>query len=339
MFCPECGSWNRGSAARCLRCGELLPVLTNRSVTPPDPAITALRHVTGGRYSVMHRVGEGGMANVYYALHIPLDCPVVIKVMHAHLARDADMRERFRREAESAAQLVHPHICAITDFGSVGDQVFLVMPYLARGTLADRINNRRSFPPERTAAIAAQVATALDYAHRHGLVHRDIKPDNILFDEDENALVTDFGIATGHFRARMTGTGNVMGTPHYMSPEQARGKLLDGRSDVYALGVVMYETLLGFPPFDGADGYSISYKHVTETAAAPDVVDSRIPPELSAIVMKCLAKRPADRYQRGNDLADALISFLGQTGSQEDVRSAWTARATSPSKPLTSSVG
>ena len=128
------------------------------------------------------------------------------------------MRERFRREAESAAQLVHPHICSITDFGIVGDQVFLVMPYLARGTLADRINNRRSFPPERTAAIATQVACALDYAHRHGLVHRDIKPDNILFDEDENALVTDFGIATGHFRARMTGTGNVMGTPHYMLP-------------------------------------------------------------------------------------------------------------------------
>ena len=339
MFCPDCGSWNRGSAARCLRCGELLPVTVNRNTEPPDPAITALRHVTGGRYSVMHRVGEGGMANVYYALNIALDCPVVIKVMHPHLARDSDMRERFRREAESAAQLVHPHICSITDFGIVGDQVFLVMPYLARGTLADRINNRRSFPPERTAAIAAQVACALDYAHRHGLVHRDIKPDNILFDEDENALVTDFGIATGHFRARMTGTGNVMGTPHYMSPEQARGKLLDGRSDLYALGVVMYETLLGFPPFDGADGYSISYKHVTETAAAPDVVDSRIPPQLSAIVMKCLAKRASDRYQRGHELADALIAFLGGVGSPDDMRSAWTARVMSPSRPTVSAVG
>jgi serine/threonine-protein kinase len=124
-----------------------------------------------------------------------------------------------------------------------------------------------------------------------------------------------------------------------MSPEQARGKLLDGRSDLYAVGVVMYETLLGFPPFDGADGYSISYKHVTETAAAPDVVDSRIPPQLSAIVMKCLAKRSSERYQRGNDLADALIGFLSNTGSPDDVRAAWTSRLTSPSKPLTSSVG
>jgi serine/threonine protein kinase len=339
MFCPDCGSWNRSSAARCLRCDELLPVVVNKASQPPDPAISALRQVTGGRYSIMHRVGEGGMANVYYALHVALDCPVVIKVMHPHLARDADMRERFRREAESAAQLVHPHICGIRDFGCVGDQVYLVMPYLARGTLADRINNRRSFPPEKTAAIAAQVACALDYAQRLGLVHRDIKPDNILFDEDENALVTDFGIATGHFRARMTGTGNVMGTPHYMSPEQARGKLLDGRSDIYALGVVMYETLLGFPPFDGADGYSISYKHVTETAAAPDVVDSRVPVQLSAIVMKCLAKRAGDRYQRGNELADALIGFLSSVAAPDDVRLAWGARITTPKSPLAQAAG
>ena len=154
MFCPDCGSWNRSAAARCLRCSELLPVLTNKSSQPPDPSITALRHLTGGRYSIMHRVGEGGMANVYYAIHVALDRPVVIKIMHPHLARDAEMRERFRREAESAAQLVHPHICSIIDFGSLDDQVYLVMPYLARGTLADRINNRRSIGPDEPSARA-----------------------------------------------------------------------------------------------------------------------------------------------------------------------------------------
>jgi len=328
MFCPDCGSWNRAEAARCVRCGIRMPESSDKRQAPPDPSVTALRQVTGGRYTIMHRVGEGGMASVYYALQASLSSPVVIKVLHPHLAREHEMRERFRREAESAAQLMHPHICKIIDFGMVDDHVWLVMPYLARGTLSDRIGGHRSLSPETTAAVAAQVATGLDYAHRRGLVHRDIKPDNILFDEDENALVTDFGIATGHFRSRMTGSGNVMGTPHYMSPEQARGKLLDGRSDIYGLGVVMYETLLGFPPFDGADSYSISYKHVTETAVSPDVVESKIPPHLAAIVMRCLEKNPGHRFERGNDLADALINFLSGASSHHEFRMARTARAT-----------
>ena len=310
-----------------MRCGINMPDGPDNRQSPPDASVTALRQVTGGRYTIMHRVGEGGMASVYYAVNVCLDSPVVIKVLHPHLAREQEMRERFRREAESAAQLVHPHICSITDFGMVGDHVFLVMPYLARGTLSDRIGGHRSLPAEAAAAVAAQVSTGLDYAHRRGLVHRDIKPDNILFDEDDNALVTDFGIATGHFRSRMTGSGNVMGTPHYMSPEQARGKLLDGRSDIYGLGVVLYETLLGFPPFDGADSYSISYKHVTETAVSPDVVDSRIPPALAAIVMRCLEKHPANRYERGNALADALIQFLSGVSAPTEFRMARTARA------------
>jgi eukaryotic-like serine/threonine-protein kinase len=329
MFCPDCGSWNRGAAGRCVRCGVPLPAISQTEQAQPDPAVTQLRSVLGARYRVMRRVGEGGMANVYYAVQASIDSPVVVKVLHSHLARDAEMRERFRREAESAAKLFHPHICPILDFGMVDDTIYIVMPYLARGTLNDRIGGHRSLTAEATAAITAQVATGLDYAHRRGLVHRDIKPDNILFDEDDNAIITDFGIATAHFRSRVTGSGNVMGTPHYMSPEQARGKLLDGRSDLYALGVVMYETLLGFPPFDGADVYSISYKHVTEMAVAPDEVDSRIPGALSAIVMKCLEKTTPARYQRGNDLADALIGFLASSATATELRRARTARAAS----------
>lgn len=327
MFCPACGSWNRGVAARCLRCDVALPDVPSREERP-DADITALRHVIGGRYSISHRIGDGGMATVYYAMHTALDRPVVLKVLHPHLARDADMRERFRREAETAAQLVHPHVCAILDFGMTDKQVYTVMPYLSRGTLGDRISGKRTLSPERAAAVGAQVAVALDYAHRHGVVHRDIKPDNVLFDEDENALVTDFGIATAQFRGRMTGTGHVMGTPHYMSPEQARGRLLDGRSDLYTLGVVLYEALVGFVPFDGADVYSISTKHLTEMAVAPDVVDSRVPPSLGAIVMRCLAKDPAARYQRGNDLADALLQFLAASAAiPADRRTGWLARS------------
>jgi serine/threonine-protein kinase len=158
------------------------------------------------------------------------------------------------------------------------------------------------------------------------VVHRDIKPDNILFDEDGHAAVTDFGIATARFHARLTATGRAMGTPHYMSPEQAMGKLVDGRSDLYAVGVMLYEMLVGFPPFDGADSYSIGYKHVHETAAPPDVVDSRISGVLSQVVMRCLAKIPAERHQKGDELADALIGYLATTGATEEFRTARLAR-------------
>jgi serine/threonine-protein kinase len=153
-----------------------------------------------------------------------------------------------------------------------------------------------------------------------------VKPDNVLFDEDENALLTDFGIATARFHNRLTMTGRAMGTPHYMSPEQAMGRMVDGRSDLYAVGVMLYEMLVGFPPFDGADSYSIGYKHVHEAAASPDVVNSRTPPTLAAITMKCLAKNPADRFQRGTELADALIAFLAQGQGADALRSPWIAR-------------
>jgi serine/threonine-protein kinase len=250
------------------------------------------------------------MASVFYALHHELARPLVIKVLHPHLARDPEMRERFRREAEAASQLVHPHICTIIDFGTVGDAVYLVLPYLVGGSLADLLMRDKTVRAPRAAAVAAQVAAALDYAHRRGVVHRDIKPDNILFDEDGHAVITDFGIATARFHGRLTGTGRAMGTPHYMSPEQAKGLMVDGRSDLYAVGGMLYEMLVGFPPFDGADAYSVGYKHVHETAVAPDVVDSRVPPALSAIVMRCLAKGAGERYQRGFELSDALLASL-----------------------------
>jgi len=236
------------------------------------------------------------------------------------------MRERFKREAEASAQLFHPHICSILDYGELETTVYLVMPYMAGGSLADLIVRGGTVPAAVAASVCAQVSIALDYAHRHGIVHRDVKPDNILFDEDGNALITDFGIATARFHQRLTMTGRAMGTPHYMSPEQAMGKMVDGRSDIYAAGVLLYEMLVGFPPFDGADSYSIGYKHVHEDAASPDIVDSRTPPALAAITMKCLAKAPADRFQRGNDLSDALIAYLSQTAGGDALRNAWLSR-------------
>ena len=311
---------------KCGRCVNVLPKIAGVPAEQPDAEITALRRATGNRYRVLRRVGGGGMAHVYRAEHAQLERPLVLKVLHAHLARDEEMRVRFRREAEAACQLQHPNICPIVDYGEAGNTVYIVMPFLAGGSLADVLARDRSVAHAPSAAITAQVATALDYAHRRGVVHRDVKPDNILFDEDGHALVTDFGIATARFHGRLTNTGRAMGTPHYMSPEQAMGKMVDGRSDVYALGVMLYEMILGIPPFDGADSYSVGYKHVHEQPVAPDQVDSRTPPALNAIIMRCLAKTPADRYQRGNDLADALLATLRPTEAAAELRSAWLSR-------------
>jgi len=295
MFCPDCGTWNRAAAAKCTRCGVPLPEVSAPPVDIPDDELRELRQATGNRYVVVKRLGSGGMAHVYLARHAVLGRPLVIKVLHRTLAQEPEMRERFRREAEAASRLVHPYICAIADMGTSGELEYLAMP--------------------------------IDYAHRHGVVHRDIKPDNILFDEDGNVALTDFGIATARFHGRLTATGRAMGTPHYMSPEQAMGRLVDGRSDLYAVGLLIYEMVLGHPPFDGEDSYAVGYKHVHEAPVAPDQVDTRVPAALSAIVMKCLSKPAAERYDRGFELADALIQFLMSQGGSAELRLARAARA------------
>ena len=326
MFCPDCGTWSRASAVRCSRCDIELPELEQPAGERPDEELSALRRAAGGRYRIVRKLGGGGMATVYLGRHAHLDRPIAIKVLHAHLARDDEMRERFRREAEASCKLVHPHICTILDYGDLDGMVYLVMPYLSGGSLADVLVRDRTVQAGLAARVCAQMAGALDYAHRRGIVHRDVKPDNVLFDDDGHALLTDFGIATARFHGRLTGTGRAMGTPHYMSPEQAMGKLVDGRSDLYAVGVMLYEMLLGFPPFDGADSYSVGYKHVHEAPVPPEVVDSRTPAGLAAIIMKCLAKPVAERFQTGAELADALIAWLAQTAETPQYRGAWLSR-------------
>jgi serine/threonine-protein kinase len=303
-----------------------LPEVSGVPLEKPDDEISALRRATGSRYRILRRLGGGGMATVFRAEQMPLGRDVVVKVLHAHLARDGEMTERFRREAEAAARLVHPFICPVLDFGQQGETVYIVMPYLSGGSLADRVQRERAVSPAITAAAAAQSAVALEHAHVRGIVHRDVKPDNILFDDEGNAFITDFGIATARFHGRLTASGRAMGTPHYMSPEQAMGKLVDGRSDLYALGVVMYEALVGFPPFDGADAFSVGYKHVHEKPVELQEIDSRLPQALTSIVMRCLAKSPDERYERGSELADALLGYLSQASDAAALRAAGVGR-------------
>jgi len=316
VFCPECGTWNRSAARDCGQCGLALPELPV-AIDAPDHLITSLRQATGQRYRIVRRIGAGGMADVYEARHHLLDRPLAVKVLHAHLAREAEMRVRFKREAEAASRLLHPFISSPLDYGETDEAVYIVMPFIGGGCLADELAATRTVEPGRAARIAAQVATALDYAARQGVVHRDVKPDNVLFDTDGNAILTDFGIATAMYHSRLTAGGRAMGTPHYMAPEQAMGRFVDGRADLYAVGVMLYECLLGATPFDGPDGYAIGYKHVHELPVPLQNVAPHLPAELCAITMRLLEKDPNARFQRGHDLAAAIHDWMYRAGVKD----------------------
>jgi serine/threonine-protein kinase len=196
--------------------------------------------------------------------------------------------------------------------------VYLVLPYLGGGCLADDLMRSKTVAAPRAARITAQVATALDYSARQGVIHRDVKPDNVLFDTDGNGILTDFGIATAYFHGRMTAGGRAMGTPHYMAPEQAMGRFVDGRADLYAVGVMLYECLSGVTPFDGADGYAIGYKHVHEMPTPILELAPETPGGLADIVMVLLEKDPNKRYQRGHDVADAIYQWMHDAGIREE---------------------
>jgi serine/threonine protein kinase len=266
-----------------------------------------LQAALAGEYSLQRELGRGGMGIVYLARDVQLDRDVAIKLLPAHHASDTAARERFLREARMAAGLSHPNIVPIHRVSEVKGFVFFVMSYVHGETLGDRLRSRGPLPPADASRILREVTWALAYAHGRGIVHRDVKPDNILLEaETGRALVTDFGIASGADDAMGGDPGKVMGTANFMSPEQATGEKIDGRSDIYALGVVAYLTVSGRLPYEAPDTPSLLLKQMSEDAPSVTRVAPGLPSALAAAIDRCLARAPENRFQNGESLAEAF---------------------------------
>ena len=277
-------------------------------MTLPSTEFLDLQGALAGEYSLQRELGRGGMGVVYLARDVQLDRDVAIKVLPTQLARDAAARERFLREARMAAGLSHPHIVPIHRVGELNGFVFIVMSYVEGETLGERLRARGPLPPAEATRVLREVAWALAYAHGRGIVHRDVKPDNILLESDTGrALVTDFGIAHGSGDP-VSGTdpGKIMGTAHFMSPEQAAGEALDGCSDIYALGVVGYLAVSGRLPFESPNLPALLLRQATEDPQSVASAAPGLPPALAAAIDQCLARDPDERFAHGEALAEAL---------------------------------
>ncbi len=280
------------------------------------------------RYELGDVLGYGGMSEVHRGLDTRLGRDVAIKVLRADLARDPQFQMRFRREAQNAAALNHPAIVAVYDTGEVQSEVgplpYIVMEYVDGQTLREIVKTQGPLSQQKVLEVMADVCAALDFSHRHQIIHRDVKPANIMINRAGAVKVMDFGIARALGEGQnVTQTAAVIGTAQYLSPEQARGEAVDARSDVYAAGCVIYELLTGEPPFTGDSPVAVAYQHVREDPKAPSEVDPNIPPALDAIVLKALSKNPANRYQSAAEMRSDLIRVRnGQAPMAPSVMSA-----------------
>src|SRR5467141_534768 len=291
-----------------------------------------LRAALADRYALERELGRGGMAVVFLARDLRHDRAVAIKVLRHEIAA-ALGAERFLREIQIAAKLHHPHILPLYDSGAAGELLYYVMPYVEGESLRQRLDRETQLPVDEALAITRQVASALAYAHRHDVVHRDIKPENILLESGE-AVVADFGIARASTAAggdKLTQTGIAIGTPLYMSPEQAAGGAVDGRSDLYSLACVLYEMLAGHPPFLGGTAQAILARHTADPVPPLRTARATVPPAVEQALGRALAKSPADRYATALQFAEALggpdapgaPSALRGRGASRRVRAAW----------------
>ena len=267
------------------------------------------QRVLGGRYLIKDKVGTGGMATVYRAQDQRLDRTVAVKIMLPQYASDATFAARFKQEAQAAAGLSSPYIVGVYDWGKDGDTYYIVMEYLRGTDLKSGIKSHGALDPKKVAQIGSQICGALSVAHKHEIIHRDIKPQNIMVLPDGNIKVMDFGIARAK-NSHLTQDNNVLGTAHYVSPEQTRGQELGPTTDIYSLGIVMYECATGRVPFDGDDAISVALKQVNELPVPPSQLNPGVDADLERIILKCMEKDPANRFQTADELRQVLNNYL-----------------------------
>ncbi|SET09769.1 serine/threonine protein kinase [Olsenella sp. KH3B4] len=265
--------------------------------------------VLGGRYQVLDKVGTGGMATVYRGMDQVLGRTVAIKTMLPQYATDPSFAARFKQEAQAAAALNSPYIVSVYDWGKDGDTYYIIMEYLRGTDLKSGIRKHGALDCKKVAQIGSQIAQALSVAHNHDIIHRDIKPQNIMVQPDGNIKVMDFGIARAK-NSHLTTDNSVLGTAHYVSPEQTQGKPLGPTTDLYSLGIVMYEAATGRVPFDGDNAVTVAMKQVTERPVPPSQINPNVDPQLEAIILKCMQKDPKDRFQTADELYHTLHDYL-----------------------------
>lgn len=302
--CKYCDEKIRVNAVKCKHCGSDLTNSENIMIQA-DP-ISNVRLALSSKYEIVRAIGKGGMATVYEAIQTNLNRKIALKVVHNNLVHDQEFLQRFHREAQLSGSLNHQNIITIYDEGQVNNVHYMSMEYLEGQDLSQQIKKNGNMDINMSINIISAICSAIDYAHKKGLVHRDIKSSNIIITNEGRPVLTDFGIAHAASISKLTQTGTIIGTPEYMSPEQAQGLNVDARSDLYSLGVVFYECITGHPPFQGENPLSIIYKIINDPIPSPKIYNNNIPVWLDSVFNIALAKNPNLRYQSGEEFQGAL---------------------------------